>query len=369
MNSIVIRSNNAFESTIMGCSHFFMEDINIPIGIVSQNEPDFKGETEHKDCVMIKKDAFSCNHRDKAFILSLLRRLNENKDRSIAYCCPIGSEFVGKVIKVGEKIEHLKIGDKVIPLAEYPFPFNREINPGLPTNYASKRFQIFHKDQVLKIPTQMPDELAASITIAGHTIFNMIEKAKISNGENVLITSLKSNTSLAILSALKNRGCNIYGLSTSSGFANNFLQLGAKKVFTQFEELKQYLGDVKRFNVVFDPFSDLHLGKITDYMDIDSKYLTCGFSNQYETLEKRNENYEGKNIPELLVDIVSKNISIIGNCLGEKRHLEQAIDEYLKGNFDIPIDSVITGSNIAYFFDRTFNDPDRFGKVVYKYED
>jgi D-arabinose 1-dehydrogenase-like Zn-dependent alcohol dehydrogenase len=104
-------------------------------------------------------------------------------------------------------------------------------------------------------------------------------------------------------------------------------------------------------------------------MKVNSRYISCGYYDQLNLAQLGEFKYVGKSINELMAECIIKNISIIGNCLGHKSHLEQAIEEYQKGNFNIPIDSVITGNDIAYFFDRTFNDPDRIGKVVYKYND
>jgi D-arabinose 1-dehydrogenase-like Zn-dependent alcohol dehydrogenase len=62
------------------------------------------------------------------------------------------------------------------------------------------------------------------------------------------------------------------------------------------------------------------------------------------------------------------NLSIIGNCIGLTSDLEQAIADYAQGNLPVAIDSVYTGKDIAPFFDRMYNSRDRFGKVVYSYE-
>jgi len=62
-----------------------------------------------------------------------------------------------------------------------------------------------------------------------------------------------------------------------------------------------------------------------------------------------------------------KNIQIIGNCVGLARDLKDAIRDYQSGALKVIIDSVYTGTQVGAFLERTFNSPDRFGKVVYLY--
>ena len=377
MENVVVCGYNVSDTSVKACSFFYIDNVGVPIGIINQKPPLFDEQDLHQNKVLVKKKAFSCNYRDKADILKIVTQVNENKNPEKVYCMPVGSEFVGIVHKIGKNIKNLKVGDRVIPVGQYPIPLHPNITPGLPTNNASKRFQFFEELQLLKIPTQVPDEVAASITISGHTIFSMIEKAQLKKGNNILITSLKSNTSITLLSALKDAHYNVYGISSSSNLKDKFLSLGVKEFFFSnkgvlMPEDKKKLDKIKEkiggFDVVFDPFSDIHLGMITQYMNVNSKYITCGFSGQNKTIEQRNKDFKG-NISEILTDIITKNISIIGNCLGNKSHLEDSIIKYISGNFKVPIDSVVTGNDIALFFDRTFNDPNRFGKVVYKYED
>ena len=57
----------------------------------------------------------------------------------------------------------------------------------------------------------------------------------------------------------------------------------------------------------------------------------------------------------------------MGNCLGTTEDLKNALQDYASGDLKVIIDSVFTGNQVGAFFDRTYNAPDRFGKVVYRY--
>jgi len=378
MNNIVIHSKKLNEADLKYSTNIYLDKSNISIGIVDQPIPDFN-TLERNNFVLVKKDAFSLNYRDRAIINYFWQVIFQTSTVDKPILCPVGSDFVGRIINVGSNVKDLKIGDRVIPIAQYPESLSPNLKPGLPTNYASKRFEVFHKDYLLKIQNDIPDEVAASLTVAGHTVYSMVENAKLSKGKNVLITALKSNTSLALLAALGESGCNIFGITSSHKFNETFKKLGVTEIINyrelpqnsinEIQQIEDILKKINGFDVVFDPFADLHLSKVVDCMNYNSKYITCGSwvaqnrSGQPGITD--NEKMDDKILPYLIL----KNIHIIGNCLGHKRHLVKAIQEYLSGKFNFPIDSIITGNDIAYFFDRTFNDPERFGKVVYKYTD
>jgi hypothetical protein len=49
--------------------------------------------------------------------------------------------------------------------------------------------------------------------------------------------------------------------------------------------------------------------------------------------------------------------------------LSNVIKDYVSDSFNVVIDSVFNGPQVAAFFDRIYNARDRFGKVVYQYAD
>ena len=66
---------------------------------------------------------------------------------------------------------------------------------------------------------------------------------------------------------------------------------------------------------------------------------------------------------------MSKNISVIGNCIGLREDGLKAIQDYKDKKFNIIIDKVFSEGQEVDFFDLTYNFKDRLGKVVYKYND
>ncbi len=319
--------------------------------------------------VVVKIKAFSCNYRDKSIMLHFYKNC-KNKSVSGRLCYyPFGSEFVGIVIRVGNHVTSLQAGDRVIPDGTYPV---REsgFQGGLPTNCASQRIQVFHQTQLTKIPDELSDEKAAAFTIAGQTVYSMIRKLQLKAGQNILVTAATSNTSLASIIALSRYNVNIYACSSSDFYLEKLKQIGIKYFFqtSSLENDEKILFPVgfDGFDAVIDPFYDIYLAHVLKYMKFGGKYITCGLYFQNELFKEK------ELFPMSLEQIMSastiKNISIIGNCLGEKTDLEHAISDFVDGKFDIPIDSVWRDGDFLSFLERTFHIRKRLGKIVYVYE-
>ena len=65
-----------------------------------------------------------------------------------------------------------------------------------------------------------------------------------------------------------------------------------------------------------------------------------------------------------------RNLSLISNGIGTHDDLTRALNDYRNDQLSAVVDRVYQGGiSVGAFFDRTFNTPDRFGKVVYLYGD
>jgi NADPH:quinone reductase-like Zn-dependent oxidoreductase len=353
-----------------------IDDFPVTVGlIISEDETFDPAKEENKNLVLVKKRAFSCNYRDKALLFDASIRCNSNKG-GLSFS-PIGSDFVATIIAKGKSVSGFEIGDRVITNDHYPYSLHSEALPGIPSNYASKELDVFHYAKLIKIPDQMSDEIAASFTIGAQTAYSMIRKLEIKSGKNILVTSAKSNTSLFAIAALQYSGANVYAISSSEKFKENLYKLGIKELFVIKPEIKNFLEHkgieelVKNtggFDGIIDPFFDLHIGKLIDSMNHFGKYTTCGLYDQYSTLIGKPFRYQGDNLAEIITKALVKNIHIIGNCLGLTEDLQKAIDDHVAGKFQVLIDAVYSEGEETEFFERTYNAKDRFGKVVYRYE-
>jgi NADPH:quinone reductase-like Zn-dependent oxidoreductase len=357
-----------------------IEEIPITVGLLETDDIKFPDHSDkYKDHVLVKKRAFSNNYRDKAILLNTAMRLSKPEGTGVGrdLFSFTGSEFVGEVVEIGEQVTGFRIGDRVIPNAAYPHSQDAAIPTGLPTSFASMRYDIFHQAQLVVIPDEMPDEVAAAFTIGGHTIYGMMRRLQLKKNSDVLITSAKSNTSLMAINALRHRDVNIYAMSSTSKFEKELLEMGVKELVTMAGDTENFMendrmGEIVRkingFDAVIDPFADLHVGKITRVMSFNSTYVTCGVYQQYSHIIGKPFHFKGDSPSTLFSNCIARNISLVGHCLGSKEDLMQAVDDYKKNKFDVVIDSVFSGNRLSDFFVRTYNDPNRFGKVVYKYD-
>lgn len=346
--------------------------VPVSFGLVHGPDPEFDPEAPaNRDHVLLRTRAFSLNFRDKAIILRLSRSVASRG------CAPVGSEFAGEVVSRGAAVTDLRPGDRVMSNPAYPTSGVAGLLPGLPTNGGSAELQAFHRAKLMKIPEAMSDEVAASFSIGAQTSYGMIRRLGLKPGENVLVTAARSNTSLFAIQALRHQPVDVYAVTTSARHERELRELGISRLFRVDPDIEDFGDDpellaaaraCRGFQAVIDPFSDLFLPRVLDVMAVFGRYITCGIYNQYLDLVDQPFRYRGKAGPELLMTIVFKMISVLGNCLGDTRDLERASDDYAAGKLAVTLDSVHRGDDVGPFLERTYNAPDRLGKVVFRYD-
>lgn len=375
MKSVSLIGNNIdIANEIQYSGSFILEEEKINVGLVEEEDLNLINCNDPDNRVLVRKRGFSCNYRDKTLILNYdnqIKKLADKEEYSFSY---IGSEFVGEVIEIGKNIQKLKVGDRVVANATYPSYSNDYIG-GLPSNHASRRIDDFKENKLIKIPNILSDEIASAFVIAAFTGYSMIRKVVKPNAK-ILITAAKSNTSLAVINALRNFPVSVYAMTSSKNNNDVLYDLGVKEVFVVNHNLKDYLEDDNIakfirdkgfFDAVIDPLFDIHLRRVIKLMNYDAKYVTCGLYNQFPNFLKTDFNEFGT-FTETIKLAMIRNISIIGNCIGLKDDFDLALHHFKQGKFNILIDKVFTKGNEASFFDLTYNFKERLGKVVYLYE-
>lgn len=328
------------------------------------------------DKVLVRKRAFSCNYRDKALLLKAKHKLDHLAERDELRFFTLGSEFAAEVLVVGNQVQNLAPGDRVVGNGNYPHSGYEGVRPGLPTNHGSKELEVFHYSKLVKIPEMMTDVVAASFPIGGQTTYSMIRRLNLQEGEKVLVTAATSNTSLFAISALKNVPVEVYAVTTRDTYVDRLKELGADGVFVVPRGLKslarekvifEHIKIQGLFNAVIDPFFDVYLGQVVDVMDLGARYITCGMYEQPHVGDEETVKQLPNNLNHIMSMTMMKNLQLIGNCIGNTEDLDRAIADYAAGKLEVVIDSVYQQHQESQFFDRSFNDPQRFGKVVYRY--
>jgi NADPH:quinone reductase-like Zn-dependent oxidoreductase len=353
-----------------------IDGVEIPFGLIPYTRPPEFDRTDarFRQSVLVKVRAFSCNFRDKTILLSVFRRGIENS------FYPVGSEFVAEVIEVGAEVRNLRAGDRVVGNNHFEgVNVNFAGAPGgIPTNHASREFQVLHHAKLVKVPQNMPDAVAAAFSLGYQTVYAIIRKLQIAQGANVLVTSAKSNTSLFAIGALRKRNVNVYATSTSDAFAQEIKNMGVREIIRlepvgvggppglspELRDLSQSIGG---FHHVIDPFFDAHLPLAIEVMAPGGKFITCGLASQLKGLTEQPFDYKLPSVIDLFAISIMNNYQFLTSCLGLTEDLTAALDDYEAGLLDVTVDSVHQGEHVAGFFERTYSARDRFGKVVYQY--
>ncbi|MCL9807132.1 zinc-binding alcohol dehydrogenase family protein [Flavobacterium amniphilum] len=361
MRALSVVTPSLFDKIEEDKKHLIQIDaLQIPLALIEGVQPEFDSDADqYANLVLVKKSSFSLNYRDLGIIENAWRRLQEVEGDSFY---PIGSDFAGVVEAVGKNVKNLSEGDLVIGNGFYP-DFENGAMPGIPSNHASKEYEVYHFGKLVKVPEFISKTEAGTLSIGVQTANSMIRRAGIKEGENVLVTSVTSNTSFFILNALWEKGCNVYGLSFSGK--------NTEKIKEHFPFIKEIYSIKENnipkdilFDVVFDAFSDTYLEYLVDKMNMSSRYLTCGIFNQ--SSEKMRE-VKPANLSLLIAKLMMRNISLIGNCLGTTDDLVNGLQNYETNKMFI--DSVFTDNDkISDFISKTYNlSNDKFGKVVFQY--
>jgi NADPH:quinone reductase-like Zn-dependent oxidoreductase len=346
---------------------------DVACGIVESGEPAFDRGGEHAHFVVVRVHAFSCNYRDKSFVVRAAKHMPENR------YFVIGSEFAGEVVEVGARVQRVRAGDHVIADNAYPDFFfrrgmSRDTPIGIPTNHASGELLVVHEEHLMRIPSAMPYDVAAAFSLNGQTAFSIVEKLALRGGEHVLITAARSNASLYTIEALRQHDVTVYATTSSARHVDQLRARGVRDVFviapgTPFvdnEALAETARTIGGFSGVVDPFLDLHLLKAMPLMRNGARYVSCGEHDQ-NGLQPHAPGEQRPSYSHALSTAIIRNIALIGNCLGKRHHLEQALRAYEAGSIDVPLDSVHRNGHAGAFLTRTYVAPDRFGKVVYAY--
>ena len=306
--------------------------------------------------VVVEIQAFSCNYRDRGIFSNFRFKCDTHQEKdSLAYM-GFGSDFVGIVVKLGAKVHRFNLGDRVMADHSFPFKYDGRMG-GIVTNYASIRYQTFKESSLIKVPKTMTDNEDAAFSLAALTAHSMVRKAQIKKGDNILVTSPFSNTSLACLELLKS--VNDVSIFTLTTHPENHKELddcfNIEGVFTPSDFSEQKVS--VKFDVILDPFIDIHIDYITPYCNSFARYVSCGYcANQNLNLDMYN----------VFTNMIITNTSVIANCIGLPEDLISAINLYNQGKYKVHIDSVFAENNISNFLERSFNQK-HFGKVIFHY--
>jgi len=113
----------------------------------------------------------------------------------------LGGECVGRVVAIGERVSHLRVGDRVVALAWGSLATHVTV----------------HADRVAAIPDQLPDFDAVTLPIAyGTAMLSLLDAGCLRPGERVLIHAAAGGTGLAAMALARAMGAEVFATASRS---------------------------------------------------------------------------------------------------------------------------------------------------------
>jgi len=275
MRALAVVSPSVYQKIENKCV-FSIDEVEVLLGFVDIPKTEFDSTSQQNvNSVLIRKVSFSLNYRDLALMQLVWSKIGI-AENDIFY--PIGSDFAGYVEAVGKNVTAFQAGDLVLANSSYPDGEHGSAH-GIPSNHSSKEYEIFHFGKLMKVPSFILPAEAGALGIGTQTAGSMIRKASPKPGDNILVTSVTSNTAFFLLNSLWDERYNVYGISFSGS--------NTERVKQQFPFIKEIFSVKTKglppdlgFDVVLDAFSDTYLEMLTLNLNMDARYVTCGVYNQ-----------------------------------------------------------------------------------------
>lgn len=357
----------AISSVKSNSNYHYIGDVNlgaisIPFGIIEVEKPKFDTSLpENDNYVLLQVRAISCNYRDKAILIENYKKF---KKKNISYT-PFGSEFCATVISKGANVSDFEIGEIVIPNCS--FPDNKESDIGIPTNFASMGWLKIHKNKIVNSPKRLTHNEAAGFSLGAQTATAMIRKTNILNtGGTPLIFSARSTTSIFLIKVLLAHNINPVCLTTTEWNDEEKRQIHPRAIVKLDSYKYQTLENIKKNNIthVFDPFFDMNIGDAIYCLNNFGTYITCGLRDQHPVISGNTPLQHEPKVRNAIRDVILKNITIIGNCLGTSEDLKYAIKLVENDDLHVPIDSIYTINEGINFLTQTFCGKSKLGKCI-----
>lgn len=361
-------------ATVTRIGSVYLGGQSIPLGIIESPQPPFDPDRpENHHMVLVRVNAMSCNFRDRGIALLYAEQVINNPRVPFAF---VGSEFAGVVADVGKGVRSVKTGEAVMPDASYPWPPAEGVSPGIVSNHAGAGWLRVHESKLSSVPVSMTAVQAAAFSLGAQTSVSMVRRARVRPGDRVLVLSARSNTSRFLIDAARSCGAEIWaGTSAPERFeapSGVHVVRSSPMPGVLFDaDVSETIGfPMEGFNVVLDPFFDLHLPRIAPHISVEGRYVTCGVQAQHPTLASGSSERSADGAYESLITVaIMKNLELIGNCIGTKQDLQQGIRLFDAGKMSPKIDSIFDPAQAVEFFQKSFNGGAREGKVIMTYSD
>jgi NADPH:quinone reductase-like Zn-dependent oxidoreductase len=240
-----------------------------------------------------------------------------------------GAEVSGTVDEVGNEVNGLKNGDRVV-IHNKVFDAKCDMclsgldmicrNGGLIsviTNGGFAEYIAVPQRNVFKIPDDMDWDLAASLPVTGLTPFHALNEAHLKINEFLLVFGASGNTGMIATQLGKKMGAKVIAISKEEEWVRDF---GADYVIADYDRIVEQVGEItsgRMADVVVNS-----LGANT----WDSSFESIGINGRLVTFG----GLTGADVKLNVQALYSRQIKLIGSTGGTRRELKDLIDNHDK---------------------------------------
>ena len=179
-----------------------------------------------------------------------------------------GSEVAGEVLEVGEGVQHIKVGDRVIAF----------LTTG---GYATHA--VAQGNQVMPMSPELSFEEAAAFTLASGTSYHaLVDRAKLQAGETLLVLGAAGGVGLAAVQIGHTLGARVIAAASSAeklaickaNGADETIDYSVEDLRARLKELTQGKGP----DVIYDPVGGSYAEPAFRSIGWGGRYLVVGFA-------------------------------------------------------------------------------------------
>ncbi len=283
----------------------------------------------------------------------------------------LGGDVAGEVAEVGSEVTHIKAGQPVVLFATVNCKQCEKCHNGDTNLCITRKYYGAHlwggyaqymkadADNWIPLSAGTPYEEAAAFSMTYLTAWHqLVTRAKLQPGEDVLVLSAGSGVSVAAIQIAKLAGCRVFATSSTDAKCAEALKLGADYAINYrekdfFEEVKR-LTDKRGVDVVVDNMGEKTWDQSIRCLVRGGRLTLCGGTTGYK-------------LAGSMAHIFHKELTIIGSNYGLFNEAKTLVKLLEKGAFNVVIDRVLPVEDAAEGH-RVLEERENFGKVLLKPE-
>jgi len=299
-------------------------------------------------------------HHDLLAITGVLRR-------GIRQGAVLGHEICGEVVKIGEEVTRVQVGQRVVPLLTQACGECQRCLAGLEhrclngegighgTNGGFAQYVMVKETALISVSEEIPPEQACLLTCPiGVALQAAQDVAAVTSGDEVVVTGASGGLGIHALQVSKALGARTLAVTSSEGKMASLLELGVDEVVP--------IGELD--------FSELVLA-LTEEQGADVVLETVGsplFSSSLRSMAQFGRmvllgEVAGGRTEVNLAEVMFRDAKIMGSTGAQRRHTEQAFQMVAEGRIQpivhatLPLKDVLIG--VGWMAERKL-----FGRVV-----